>query len=153
MTATAPSARRDAHEPLPPEVVAPWLQLGVRGGADLYPSLVGFDVEEVRRDYARLRLPFRRQLLQAGGVVHGGVAASLIDSAVVPAIGAAYEPGARFSTLDLHVQYLGAVVDEDLVAEGWIVRRGRSIVFCEAEVVTDPGGRLIARGQMTYKVG
>ncbi|MEZ5216804.1 MAG: PaaI family thioesterase [Ilumatobacteraceae bacterium] len=150
---TSTGWRADQFEELPPEQTERWLRLGANGNPDLFPAVLGFVYTEIRRDYARLELPFRPQLRQAAGVVHGGVIAALIDAVVVPAIGAVYETQPRFVTLDLSTQYLGAVVDEDMVAEGWVLRRGRSIVFCEAEVVAGGDRRLVARGQLTYKVG
>ena len=38
---------------------------------------------------------------------------------------------ARFTTVDMHVQFMSVAIGEDLIAEGWIVRRGRTVVFCE----------------------
>jgi acyl-coenzyme A thioesterase PaaI-like protein len=70
----------------------------------------------------------------------------------VPAIGSAYDEHTGYSTIELHVQFLNAMRQEDAVAEGWIVKRGRSIVFCEAEVIGAQSGRVIAKGQMTYAV-
>jgi acyl-coenzyme A thioesterase PaaI-like protein len=46
---------------------------------------------------------------------------------------------------------MGAVIGEDVVAEGWITRRGRSTVFCRAEVRTARAG-LVAAGTLVYKV-
>jgi acyl-coenzyme A thioesterase PaaI-like protein len=71
---------------------------------------------------------------------------------VVPAIGSGYDEQRNFATVDLQIQFLGALVEEDAVAEGWITQRGRSIVFCEAEVVGAHSLRKIARGMLTYKV-
>ena len=99
-----------------------------------------------------MRLPFRPELQQPAGMVHGGAIATLIDSVVVPAIGSAYGPDARFATIDMQIQYLGAMVDEDALGEGWVVQRGRSVVFCEADVVGATSGRRLARGMLTYKV-
>ena len=117
-----------------------------------FPKLVGLVVEEVRRDYCRMRLPWRTEITQPAGVAHGGVIATTIDSVVVPAIGSGYDGAQGFVTLDMHVQYLGAMVGQDATAEGWVTQRGRSIVFCEAEVVGATSGRLIARGVLTYKL-
>ncbi|MBI5504352.1 MAG: PaaI family thioesterase [Deltaproteobacteria bacterium] len=121
------------------------------GEPEYFPGLVGIRLEEVRTDYARMRLPFRAQLNHPGGVVHGGALATLIDTVVVPAIGGGYDEPHRYATIDMQVQYLGAVAGEDLVAEGWVVRRGRSIVFCRAEVLTG-SGVLVATGTLVYKV-
>lgn len=119
---------------------------------DFYPNLLGLVIEEIRIDYCRMRLPFKPSLLQAGGVVHGGAIASLLDSAVVPAIGGTLEAGARYATVDQHVQYISALIDDDAVAEGWVVKRGRRTVFCESEAVSARTGTLIARSLLTYNV-
>ena len=71
---------------------------------------------------------------------------------MVPAVGSAYTAEHRYSTVDLHVQYIAALVQEDGIAEGWIVKRGRSTVFCEAELVGADSHKLIARGLLTYNV-
>jgi uncharacterized protein (TIGR00369 family) len=141
----------DRFAPLPPERAERWAKFA-KGDRTYFPSLVGLVVEEVRTDYCRMRLPFRPELTQPAGAVHGGAIATLIDTVVVPAVGAAYEPGRTYATLTMNVTYLGAVVDEDAVAEGWVTQRGRSIVFCQAEVTT-AGGRPAATGTLTYRVG
>ena len=55
-------------------------------------------------------------------------------------------------TVAMNVQYLGALVAEDAVAEGWIEQRGRSIVFCRAEVRSSPSDRVCANATLVYKV-
>jgi len=97
-------------------------------------------------------LPFKPELEQPMGIVHGGAIATLIDAVVVPAIGSAYGPEVGYSTIDMHVQYLSALVKEDAVAEGVVVKRGRSIVFCEANVHGRTSGKHLARGSLTYSV-
>jgi len=143
--------RADQYQPLPAEASARWAKFG-RSDVVFYPSLIGLDVEETRIDYCRMRMPFKAELLHAGGVVHGGAIASLMDAVLVPAVGSVLGPTDRFSTVDLHVQYLGAVEDEDVVAEGWVTKRGRSVVFCESEAVGASSGRLIAKSVLTYNV-
>lgn len=144
------TGRADGFDPLPPHRLERWASFG-RWEATYFPALLGIEVVNIRDGYCRMRLPWRFELTQPAGVVHGGVVASLIDSVVVPAIGAGYDEAMRFATVDLHVQYQGAVVNQDMIAEGWVTRRGRSVVFCEAEVCTDTGD-VVARGMMTYKV-
>ena len=144
-------SRADAFEDLEPERAERWLGYG-KWEREYFPKLVGLHAEVVKQDFCRMRLAFKPSLEQPAGVVHGGAIASLIDSVVVPAIGSAYDAGVNFVTVDLHIQFLGALVQEDAIAEGWVVQRGRSMVFVEAEVIGATTGRLIARGQMTYKV-
>lgn len=155
--AAEPATARAAQFPaLPPEDRERWRLFGRPGfaGSDqvFYPEYLGLVVEEVRAGYCRMRMTFRPELMQAGGVVHGGALASLLDSVLVPAIGSTVAAGSRFSTVDLHVQYLEALLEEDCVAEGWIVRRGRRIVFGRAEARAAVTDRLVATSVLTYNV-
>ena len=79
---------------------------------------IGLEVEDVRHDYCRMRMPLRPELLQGGGIMHGGAIASLLDSVLVPAIGVTLPEGSRYATVDLHVQFLEALHEDDAVAEG-----------------------------------
>ena len=130
--------------------VALWQRYG-RGDRPLFVTLVGLSIDEVRIDYCRLSLPFRAELLQSGGAVHGGVLATLIDTACVPAVGSGFTEARPYSTIDMHIQYLGASGKDDLVAAAWVTKRGRSIVFCDAAVETTTGRR-VASGSLTFKV-
>jgi uncharacterized protein (TIGR00369 family) len=139
----------DRFPPLPPERAARWSGFDPRG---FFPSLVGLVLEEVRTDYARFRLPFRPVLNQPAGVMHGGAIATLIDTAVVPAIGSAYDEPRLLLTIDMHVQYLAPIAGEDAIGEAWVEKRGRSMVFCRVEV-RGASGTLASTGALVYKVG
>lgn len=144
-------SRADQYESLPVDAAERWAKFG-KSETVFYPMLLGLEVEETRVDYCRMRMPFRAELLHPGGIVHGGAIASLMDAVLVPAVGSVLGPKDRYSTVDLHVQYIGAVSDEDVVAEGWVTKRGRRVVFCESEAIGARSGRLIARSVLTYNV-
>lgn len=135
---------------LPADRVAGWSRFGSWDRA-YFPSLVGLELEEVRDGYTRMRLPYRPELEQPAGVVHGGALATLVDTVVVPAVGAHYEQVPIMLTLSMDLQFLGAVREEDAVAHGWVVRRGRSIVFCEAVVLTASGQPAVS-ASLVYRV-
>ncbi len=141
----------ERFEPLPPHRAAIWGTFLSWPGQTYFPNVVGLQLEEVRMDYCRLRLPYRAELDQPAGVVHGGAIATLIDTVVVPAVASAYDERPRMLTVNMVVQYLGAVVGEDAIAEGWVQKRGRSTVFCRAEVRTGSGA-LAATGELVYSV-
>ena len=147
-------SRADQFEELDPETRARWLAYGrpKADTSDVFATLLGLRVEEVRRDYCRLRMPFRPELMQAGGVMHGDAVASLLDSVLVPAIGSSLPDGSRFATIDLHVQFMDGITSGDVVAEGWVVRRGRRIVFGQAEARAAESGGLVATAILTYHV-
>jgi len=145
----APNALR--FPPLDEATAKVWSKFPQGWERTYFPNLVGLVTEEIRTDYARLRLPFRPELEQPAGVVHGGAIATLIDTVVVPAVGQAYPPGTAYFTINMDIRFLSAVTGEDAVAEGWIDQRGRSMIFCRAEVRT-ASGKLAADGTMTYTV-
>jgi uncharacterized protein (TIGR00369 family) len=148
---TPPPAHADRFAPLEPSRRNQWASFPRWQGRTLFPNVVGIEVEELRTDYARLRVPWRDELAQVAGLMHGGVLATMIDTVVVPAIGTHYDLPPRLATITLNVNFVAAVIGEDAVAEGWVVRRGRSVVFCEAEVRSDRGA-LAATGSVVYKV-
>ena len=146
------SWRAESFDLLPLSVQDRWSSYGDWPEQAHFARLVGVQVEELRRDYARMRLPWRAELNQPSGLMHGGAIATLIDTVVVPAIGTAYSVPRPFSTIELAVRYLAPVRSEDLVAEGWITRRGKRVVFCEVEVRTSSAVK-VASGNSIYVVG
>ncbi len=137
-------------EPLPEEKLALWSTF-LNWDETYFPTFVGLRLAEVRLDYCRIELDTRAELLQPAGIVHGGVAATMIDTVVVPAIGSGYDERPNFATISMNVEYRAAAMPgETMVAEGWITQRGRSIVFAQAEVRV--GKRVVAGGTCVYKV-
>ena len=147
---TTPPLQADRFEPLPEHLVTSWAEFG-RGDEVFFPSVVGLELEEVRSGYGRMRLPYRPELRQPAGVVHGGAIATLIDTVIVPAVGGIYDERPKMLTISMNIRYLGPLVAEDAVAEGWVEQRGRSIVFCRAEVRSGSGA-MVADGTLVYKV-
>jgi uncharacterized protein (TIGR00369 family) len=87
------------------------------------------------------------------GSVHGGYAATLLDSACGVAVHSKLAPGQAYTTLELKVSYLrGMTVDTGLVrAEGVVLSMGRRVAFAEAKL-TDASGRLLATATSTLLV-
>lgn len=145
--------RADQYAPLPPDKMEYWSHFP-QWDAETphFNTLLGMVLEDARVDYSRLRLPYRPEVNQPAGVMHGGAITSLIDTAVVPAIGSHYEGLPLMLTISLTVNFMGAIVEEDAVCEGWVERRGRSIVFCGAEVWGATSGKIAANASLVYKV-
>src|SRR6478736_954407 len=51
----------------------------------------------------------------------------------------------------LSVDFLAAAQGQQVIAEARVLRRGRNLCFCDVDV-TDAGGRLVAKGIVTYKL-
>lgn len=84
------------------------------------------------------------------GIVHGGYAATLLDSACGIATASMLDPGESFTTLELKVAYHRSM--DELTgmvrAQGNVVTLGRRIAYCEAKL-TDTSGRLLASASST----
>jgi len=117
-------------------------------------ALGDFDLIELNEAFAAQVIACHRELQYdpARLNVHGGAIATLIDTVVVPPVGWVFPEVPQMLTLTLNVEYRAALIRSDAVAEGWITQRGRSIVFCEAEVRAADDARVVASGRMVYKV-
>jgi uncharacterized protein (TIGR00369 family) len=88
------------------------------------------------------------------GVVHGGLAATLLDSAMGCAVHTTLEPGVGYTTIDLKVNYVRAITRETgrVVCEANVVHRGGTIATAEARLVAEADGKLLAHGTSTCLV-
>lgn len=119
---------------------------------EYFPNHIGMKVEELRVDYARLRLPWQPFLGQPEGAMHGGVIAALIDTCAVPAVATSYEVRPQMATVQMDVQFLAAVRESAVTAECWVTRRGRALVFCSAEVCSVSPPALVATASLIFRV-
>jgi uncharacterized protein (TIGR00369 family) len=85
---------------------------------------------------------------QSGPIVHGGLVATLLDTAMGGACWSLLEEGETFLTADLHVEFLRAARPGTLRAEGRVVHRTKRVMFCSAELY-DAGGEHLASGRCT----
>ncbi len=119
-----------------------------------FAAHLGMRPEVIEPDHVRLAMPFREQLVTAGDVVHGGAISSLVDTTATIAAWSGLESldNARGTTISLTVTFVAAARGRDLVADARVVRRGKTICFCEVGV-EDGEGTTIAQGLVTYKLG
>jgi uncharacterized protein (TIGR00369 family) len=87
------------------------------------------------------------------GSVHGGYAATLLDSAVGCAVYSMLKPGQGYTTLDLHVNYVRGLTDQtgEVRAEGKIIHAGRLVATAEGRLV-GPDGKLYAHATTTCMI-
>lgn len=80
------------------------------------------------------------------GTVHGGLAATLIDSATGCAVHSTLPAGTTYATTDLQVRYVRPITRDTgrVLCEGTVVHRGRTLATAEAKVTA--GDRLLAHG-------
>jgi uncharacterized protein (TIGR00369 family) len=84
------------------------------------------------------------------GVIHGGMTATLLDSAMGCSVHSCLDAGDRYTTLEIKVNYLKALTRETgtVRAVGTIVHVGRTVALAEARVI-DSNQSLYAHGTST----
>jgi uncharacterized protein (TIGR00369 family) len=116
---------------------------------------LGMRLESIEPDRARLVLPYRGELATIGDVVHGGALSALVDTAAMAASWSAHEVEGgqlRGTTVGLSVDFVAAAQGQEVSADARVIRRGKSLCFCDVDV-TDASGGLVAKGIVTYKLG
>jgi uncharacterized protein (TIGR00369 family) len=127
--------------------------------AELMPATpfmgwLGLIFDRYEPDDVTLRLAFRDDLTNDGTYYHGGVIASLIDTAGAAAAWSNHDftKGSRASTVSVSIQYVGACKRSDLICHARTVKRGKELVFTEI-TATDADGRVVAHAVQTYRLG
>jgi uncharacterized protein (TIGR00369 family) len=113
-----------------------------------FAELLGITVAHHQPGLARLEMDLRPDLLNSWQVAHGGVVMTLADIALAVAA-LTLDGGARGAmTVELKVSFIGPSAGR-LVAEGRCLKAGKSLAFCEGEVL-DAGGNLVAKALGTF---
>lgn len=117
-----------------------------------YQQLVGYRLVEWSEGLAVAELDIGPQHLNIGGVVHGGVLMSLIDTACGYAGCFAPEPiqRPRAVTLSLTTSFMVPVTRGVVKAVGRMRRGGSRTFFCDAEVYSGPD-TVVAIGHGTFQ--
>jgi uncharacterized protein (TIGR00369 family) len=89
-------------------------------------------------------------LLNPAGTVHGGFAATLLDSCMGLAIQSTLDKGISQTTLEFKISLVRPITPEtgEIRAEGVVLSRGRRVGTAEGKI-TDRNGRLLAHGTTT----
>lgn len=114
-----------------------------------FAKLIGMKLVDLRHNEAVIRMEMRDDLRQPHGVLHGGVTATLIDTAMAFAVITRLADGERASTVDLTVHYLRPHVEGTFTCTAKVVRAGKRIFTVSADVVNEQG-KLIATSISTY---
>ena len=116
-----------------------------------YPKHMSMKLTEMDVGLATIELELGTVHLQPFGLVHGGVIATMVDTATFWAVFMGVPEEAGLVNVDLKLNYLRSITEGRLRAEGRSIREGRSICYSEARVYDDLGS-LIAHGTSTLMV-
>jgi uncharacterized protein (TIGR00369 family) len=111
---------------------------------------LGYDVTEAVSGRVVVTVKPNGTHLNPAGTVHGGLAATLLDSCMGLAIQSTLEKGVSQTTLEFKISLMRPITPETglIKAEGVVLSRGRRVGTAEGRI-TDPQGRLLAHGTTT----
>jgi len=116
-----------------------------------YPRHLRMQLVSISVDQAVVKLKTEQCHLQPFGIVHGGVLATLVDTATFWSVFLRLPEDAGLVNIDLKLNYLKSISTGLMIAQGRCIRAGRTINYAEASV-KDKEGNLIAHGTSTLMV-
>jgi uncharacterized protein (TIGR00369 family) len=139
-----------APGPQPVPVLAPDLADRLRRRLASSPALQWLQptLEELDLDFCVLGLKYRPELTNGSSTIHGGVLATLADTAVAFALSTNFDGKMGFATTDLTVHFLRRA-RTDVQARARILKKGRRVNVGEVDVV-DADGNPVARALTTF---
>ena len=113
-----------------------------------FPDHMDMRLKSIELDKAIIELKIGHYHLQAYGIVHGGVLATLIDTVTFWSVFMRIPEDAGLVNIDLKLNYLKSVDKGLLTAEGRAIRSGNTISYADSKV-RDESGELVAHGTST----
>ena len=113
--------------------------------------LMGFTLVEVETGRAVFAAEPGEQHYNPIGVVHGGLAMTLLDSALGCAVHSTLPAGFRYTTLETKVNFVRPVTAASgrLLCEGRVVHRGSTVATADGRLTIEADGKLVAHGTST----
>lgn len=113
--------------------------------AQAFMKTLGAELGHCEEGTVRIRCVVTDELTQQHGYVHAGVLASLADSACGYAALTVMPDGSEVVSVEFKINMLRPCTADVIIAEGTVLKRGRSIVVCEGAVSGESDGRLFAK--------
>jgi uncharacterized protein (TIGR00369 family) len=97
-------------------------------------DLIGATLTRIEPGFCEIHLPYRRELTQQHGFVHGGIVGMIADSAGGYAGYSLFPADASILTVEYKMNLLGPGKGEALIARGQVVKTGRTLTIVQADV-------------------
>ena len=117
-------------------------------------ALIGATLVDLAPGYCAIALSPRPEVQQQHGYVHAGIVSTLVDTAGGFAGFTLFPAGSSVLTVEFKLNLLNPAQGDRLVAEGFVVKPGRTLVITRGEVHAEVGGArtLVAIMQQTLMV-
>ena len=119
-----------------------------------FMTTLGAEMTHVSPGRVTLRLPIRADLLQQHGFLHAGAIATVADSACGYAALTLMPADAAVLSIEFKVNMLAPAVGDAVIARAEVIRAGKTVMVCRADVFAVKGGeeKLVAAMQATMMV-
>ena len=114
-------------------------------------KLIGFNMTSFEYGKAIFEMRANPKHHNPMGTIHGGVYCDIADAAMGLAFYSTLQEGESFGTINFQINFLKTLRETALRAEGYLVKKGRSIAFLEAKIF-DSEDELVATAQSTCKI-
>jgi uncharacterized protein (TIGR00369 family) len=114
-----------------------------------FARLIGMKLVDLQPSAATVQIEMRDELRQPHGILHCGVTATLVDTAMAYAVITCLSETEKASTVDLTVHYLRPHSEGAFACTAKVVRAGRKVLTVSAEVFNEQG-KLFATAISTY---
>lgn len=116
-------------------------------------ATLGFNILEVEFGRAVFEVVPAEYHYNPIGIVHGGLASTLLDSALGCAIHTTLPAGTGYTTLELHINFIWALTDKTglVRCEGKVLHTGKQVATAEARIY-DEAGKLYAHATTTCMI-
>lgn len=104
-------------------------------GAQRYLTLIGAELAGVEPGAVVFRVPYRDDLGQQDGYFHGGVVGSVAEAVMGAAAASLVAKGSNVVGAEYKVNLLSPGNGTALIARGYVVKPGRRLIVCRADVV------------------
>jgi len=117
-------------------------------------ALIGAEIVDVTPGFCAIALAPRAEVSQQHGYVHAGIIGAIVDTAGGYAGYTLFPEDASVLTVEFKLNLLAPAAGERLVAEGRVIKPGRTLAITQGEVHAERGGKrtLVALMQQTLMV-
>lgn len=116
-----------------------------------FMQFLGLIPEHLELDLCRTRLPYRSELSNSRGEVHGGTLMSALDFTLTAAARSHDPHKFGVATIEMSTHFMDSAKG-DVIIESRCLRRGRSIAFCDGTVLDADSGKVLVVARGSFKL-
>lgn len=112
---------------------------------------IQMSVVKIGEGFSEVHMELRPEFKNIWGIIHGGVASSLLDTSCGSSIYSSLEENEGAMTIDLRINFLAQVREGLMIGKGKFVYRTRNLAWSQADAF-DQEGNMVARAQAIHRI-